>query len=77
MSTTCDSSGFTVRNMLTTLTNLPQDGNIILASDDKGNSFGMLFRIEALDDGNVVLYPASTKIEPSDDDWEKLAEAME
>jgi len=62
-----NSSGFTVGALLKVLTSLPQDINVVVSSDEEGNEFGLLFRVEQADDC-IILYPASGTVEMVDGD---------
>ena len=65
--TVTNNSGFVVGALLKVLTSLPQDYNVVLSSDEEGNDFGLLFRVEKQDDC-IVLYPATGTVEFLDDD---------
>lgn len=49
----------TVLELIAKLGELPLDAPVILASDDKGNDFYALDKVELAESGRVVLWPAS------------------
>ena len=48
----------TVLELIAKLGELPLDAPVILASDDKGNAFHALDKVEFAESGRVVLWPA-------------------
>lgn len=48
----------TVLELIAKLGELPLDAPVILASDDQGNAFHALDKVELAESGRVVLWPA-------------------
>ncbi len=53
----------TVRELIAQLAKMPFDAPVILSSDEEGNDFGLLVKIEKDENSNVILWPASGTVE--------------
>lgn len=58
---------YSVKQLIEELQGLPEETKIVLASDEEGNDFGLLWSVEHDPDGKIVyLYPATGTFDPEE-----------
>ena len=53
----------TAFELITLLAKMPRNAPVVLSSDEEGNDFGILAKVEKDENGNVILWPASGTVE--------------